>query len=132
MATKLTLDQVKLFTRNIPLSSSTSQSPRWLVIKTKVPSADQAASVASKTDESLNVTATESAEHLTLETEATAKQVRIAQYILKRKAYEKLLVWVRRFSTDSTGRVDFWSLYGKDKDCSDLLCSSRTAGYFIV
>ena len=82
VAINVLLLKLKLFERKKPLSNTGSQSPKWFVMKTIVPSAIQAACVVSKTSESLKVIATEVLEQSTVTMEAICSRTIVGYFIV--------------------------------------------------
>jgi hypothetical protein len=82
VAIKVVLSKLRLLERKKLLSKTGSQSPKWLVMKTIVPSAIQAACVVAKTSELLKVITTEVFEQSTLIIEAICSRITVGYFIV--------------------------------------------------
>lgn len=82
VAIKVVLSKLRLVERKKPLSKTGSQSPKWLVMKTIVPSAIQATCVAANTSELLKVIATEVSEQSTLTIEAICSRRMVGYFMV--------------------------------------------------
>ena len=82
VAVRVVLSKLRLLERKKLLSKTGSQSPKWFVINTIIPSAIQAACVVENTTELLKVIATEVSEQSTLMIEAICSRITVGYFIV--------------------------------------------------